>query len=157
MEENKDLKQDVPTDEPAEKEPAPAAEPPEQEEPKQEPKPAEDVTVAGNSQAPSKQEPLPPDLNAELKAANERADAAEARAEVLGMGVKADAVADVIALAKTRQSDKMPFKQAVNEVLTAYPQFRETPPITTGTRTTGDTQEDDAKVRAVMGLPPKNN
>ncbi len=67
-------------------------------------------------------------------------------------GVKADAIADVIALAKTKVTDKVPMEQAIDEVIKKYPQFTASaePPITTGTKTTGSiggmTTEDLSKL-----------
>jgi restriction endonuclease Mrr len=150
MEENKDFTPEVPAEEPKAKEAPPPA-------PKVEPAKKEETPPPAAGSEPPKQETVPPDLSEELKAANERAEAAEQKAEVLGMGVKPEAVADVIALAKTRQSDKQPFKKAVEEVLETYGNFKAAPTITTGTKTTGDTQDDYSKERAVMGLKPENN
>lgn len=147
---NENLKQDISAEEPEANEPVPSEETSKQE---------DTLPSATVDESSKKEETKPPDLSAELKSANERAESAEQKAEVLGMGVKLEAVADVITLAKTRQNDKTTFQQAVAAVLEAYKDFKVTPPFTTGTRTTGDdTHEDDAQVRKTMGLPPiKNN
>ncbi len=89
--------------------------------------------------------------------AEARADAAELKVTALGKGVNADALEDVIALAKTKISDQVTAEQAIDSILKKYPAFGGRA-ATTGTATTNNTptmDTDDAKIRKVMGLPEK--
>lgn len=90
--------------------------------------------------------------------AEERAAAAELKVTALGKGVTADALEDVIALAKTKVSDKVTAEQAIEDILKKYPAFGTAKPVTTGTATHNNSPSadtDDAKIRRVMGLPEK--
>jgi hypothetical protein len=96
-------------------------------------------------------------MSAEVDAANARALKAEAKAAALGLGVK-PSVADYVAeLAITRAVGKITVEQAAAQVVSDLPELKAAPPITTGTKTTGDTLEDENKTRAVMGLQPLTN
>lgn len=82
-----------------------------------------------------------------IRKVTERAESAERKAAELEMklavaakGVNPEAVDDVVALAQRKVSDKVTLEQAVDEVLTKYPQFGGTaapkpPAPTTGTQT----------------------
>lgn len=92
---------------------------------------------------------------AELKAAEY-----EAKCAAMTKGVRAEAVEDVIALAKSKVSDDVTLEQAIDSVITKYPQFSGTvaeKPSTTGVSTPNnkDSSNDDALLRAAMGLPPQ--
>ncbi len=90
-------------------------------------------------------------------AAEQRAAAAELKVTALGKGVSADALEDVIALAKTKISDQVTAEQAIDSILKKYPAFGGKA-VTTGTATTNNSptmDTDDAKIRKVMGLPEK--
>lgn len=73
-------------------------------------------------------------------AAEERAAAAELKLRLYQKG-SADALNDVIALAKTKITDKVTAEQAIDEIIKKYPAFTESskPGITTGVRTGGNT------------------
>ena len=91
-------------------------------------------------------------------AAEARAEAAELKVTALGKGVNADALDDVIALAKTKITDKVTADQAIEEILKKYPAFGTPKPTTTGTATPNNNPSpdaDDAKARRVMGLPER--
>lgn len=74
-------------------------------------------------------------------AAEERAAAAELKLTALSKGVSAEALSDVIALAKTKITDKISAEQAIDEIIKKYPAFTASakPGITTGVRTGGNT------------------
>lgn len=74
----------------------------------------------------------------------------------LKAGVKAECAADVLALAKSRVTDKVPLEKAIDLVVEAYPQFKGTPVpgITTSATTSNDAvnEADDAFVNRIMGI-----
>ena len=74
-------------------------------------------------------------------AAEERAEAAELKLTALSKGVSAEALNDVIALAKTKITGKTTAEQAIDEIIKKYPSFAKSsePSITTGVRTGGNT------------------
>lgn len=74
-------------------------------------------------------------------AAEEKAAAAELKLTAMSKGVSAEALGDVIALAKIKISDKVTAEQAIDEIIKKYPTFTEStkPGITTGVRTGGNT------------------
>ena len=74
-------------------------------------------------------------------AAEERASAAELKLTAMSKGVSAEALNDVIALAKTKITDKVNAEQAIDEIVKKYPAFTKSsePGITTGVRTGGNT------------------
>ena len=74
-------------------------------------------------------------------AAEERAAAAELKLTAMSKGVSSEALGDVIALAKTKITDKVTAEQAIDEIIKKYPAFTESskPGITTGVRTGGNT------------------
>ena len=74
-------------------------------------------------------------------AAEERAAAAELKLTALTKGVSAESLNDVIALAKTKITDKVTAEQAIDEIIKKYPAFTGSakPGITTGVRTGGNT------------------
>ena len=73
--------------------------------------------------------------------AEERAAAAELKLTAMSKGISAEALNDVIALAKTKITDKVTAEQAIDEIIKKYPAFTESakPGITTGVRTGGNT------------------
>lgn len=97
-------------------------------------------------------------LQQQLQDAQARAAEAEDRTVCLAAGVKPDSVADAMALARIQVSDDVDFETALNQVLTKYPSFRASQvAVTTATRTeqVDKTAADEARVRQIMGLPPK--
>lgn len=97
-------------------------------------------------------------LQQQLQDAQARAAEAEERTACLAAGVKPDSVADAMALARIQVSDDVDFEDALNQVLTKYPSFRASQvAVTTATRTeqVDKTAADEARVRQIMGLPPK--
>lgn len=74
----------------------------------------------------------------------------------LKAGVKAECAADVLALAKSRVTDKVPLEKAIDLVVEAYPQFKgaPVPSITTSAKTSNDdvNEADDAFVNRIMGI-----
>ena len=60
----------------------------------------------------------------------------------MSKGVSSEALGDVIALAKTKITDKVNAEQAIEEIVKKYPAFTKSaePGITTGVRTGGNTQ-----------------
>lgn len=74
-------------------------------------------------------------------AAEERAAAAELKLTAMSKGVSSEALGDVIALAKTKITDKVTTEQVIDEIIKKYPAFTESskPGITTGVRTGGNT------------------
>ena len=90
-------------------------------------------------------------------AAEARAAAAELKYTALSKGVTAEALDDVIALAKTKISDKVSAEQAIEDIVKKYPAFKGSTG-TTGIDTLNNSpimDTDDAKIRRVMGLPEK--
>ena len=89
------------------------------------------------------------------EAAEQRAAAAELKVTALAKGISAEALDDVIALAKTKISDKVTAEQAIEEIVTKYPSFSGNGG-TTGTQTLNNHSSeeiDEAKARKIMGLP----
>ena len=70
-----------------------------------------------------------------------RLAAAELKLTAMSKGVSSEALGDVIALAKTKITDKVTAEQAIDEIIKKYPAFTESskPGITTGVRTGGNT------------------
>ncbi|MBE6826381.1 MAG: hypothetical protein E7511_05810 [Ruminococcus sp.] len=144
--------------EPAEPDPAPAPDPAPSDskpdnEPASAPDPAPDVPSAEELEAFRKwqasQQSESEKHAAAIKkaesaktAAEKRAAAAELKLTAFSKGVTAEAVDDVIALAKSRISDKVTAEQAIDEIVKKYPAFTASvkPGITTGVRTGGNTQ-----------------
>lgn len=75
------------------------------------------------------------------QAAEERAADAELKLTAMSKGVSAEALSDVIALAKIKITDKVNAEQAIDEIVKKYPAFTKSsePGITTGVRTGGNT------------------
>lgn len=75
------------------------------------------------------------------QAAEERAAEAELKLTAMSKGVSSEALGDVIALAKTKITDKVNAEQAIDEIIKKYPAFAKSaePGITTGVRTGGNT------------------
>lgn len=73
--------------------------------------------------------------------AEAKAAAAELKLTAMSKGVSAEALSDVIALAKTKITDKVTAEQAIDEIIKKYPTFSKSaePGITTGVRTGGNT------------------
>lgn len=97
-------------------------------------------------------------LQQQLLEAQARAAEAEDRTTCLAAGVKPDSVADAMALARLQVSDDMDFETALKQVLAKYPSFRAAQvAVTTATRTeqVSRAAADEARVRQIMGLPPK--
>lgn len=71
----------------------------------------------------------------------EKQAAAELKLTAMSKGVSSEALGDVIALAKTKITDKVTAEQAIDEIIKKYPAFTESskPGITTGVRTGGNT------------------
>lgn len=90
-------------------------------------------------------------------AAEERASAAELKFTAMAKGVFAEAVGDVIALAKTKITDKVTAEQAIDEIIKKYPSFAQNTVQDTGTHTPNNNTitDDDAELRKVMGLPAR--
>ena len=91
-------------------------------------------------------------------AAEERASAAELKSTAMSKGVSAEAVGDVIALAKTKITDKVTAEAAIDEIIKKYPSFAQNTVQDTGTHTPNNNtnmEADDAKIRRIMGLPEK--
>lgn len=76
------------------------------------------------------------------QAAEDRAAEAELKLTAMSKGVSSEALGDVIALAKTKITDKVSAEQAIDEIVKKYPAFTKSaePGITTGVRTGGNTQ-----------------
>lgn len=91
-------------------------------------------------------------------AAEQRAEQLEAKYTAMAKGVKADAVDDVIALAKAKANDSVTLEKAIDIVLTRYPHFCGKPATTGVTTPNNDTgKNDDALLRKVMGLSTKTS
>lgn len=94
-------------------------------------------------------------------AAEEKAALAELKVTALSKGIAKEALDDVIALAKTKITDKVTADMAIDEIIKKYPAFSasaQSTSTTTGIATannSANTQADDAKARRVMGLPEK--
>ena len=75
------------------------------------------------------------------QAAEGRAAEAELKLTAMSKGVSSEALGDVIALAKTKITDKVNAEQAIEEIVKKYPAFTKSaePGITTGVRTGGNT------------------
>lgn len=87
-------------------------------------------------------------------------DAIKGENYALKAGVKPECAADVITLAKSRVKDGTTLEQAVNEVVSAYPTFKSTPPpaMTPSVSISNDSAADsaeDAKIDAIMGIKPE--
>ncbi|MBE6847798.1 MAG: hypothetical protein E7503_06680 [Ruminococcus sp.] len=92
-------------------------------------------------------------------AAEAKAAAAELKLTAMRKGVPADALDDVIALAKTKITDKVTAEAAIDEIIRKYPAFSAAGAAsgTTGAATPNNpppTGTDEAKARRIMGLPP---
>lgn len=74
--------------------------------------------------------------------AEAKAAAAELKLTAMSKGVSAEALDDVIALAKTKITDKVTAESAIDEIVKKYPAFAKSaePGITTGVRTGGNTE-----------------
>lgn len=74
--------------------------------------------------------------------AEAKAAAAELKLTAMSKGVSAEALDDVIALAKTKITDKVTAESAIDEIIKKYPAFAKSaePSITTGVRTGGNTE-----------------
>ena len=80
------------------------------------------------------------------EAAEERAAEAELKLTAMSKGVSVEALGDVIALAKTKITDKITAEQAIDDIIKKYPAFAKSfePSITTGVRTGGNTPPADS-------------
>ena len=128
-------------------------------EPKQETQAAAPVqTPAAAAQAaePAKAETA----QTEAKPA-EDIDAIKGENYALKAGVKPECAADVITLAKSRVKEGTTLEQAVAEVVSAYPAFKNAPPpamtpsVSISNDSAVDTSAEDAKIDAVMGIKPE--
>jgi len=101
----------------------------------------------------SESEPAPKNDNS---ADNEVIENLKGENYALKAGVKAECTADVLALAKSRVTDKVPLEKAIDLVVEAYPQFKGAPipSITTSAKTSNDdvSEADDALVNRIMGI-----
>ena len=101
----------------------------------------------------SESEPAPKNDNS---ADNEVIENLKGENYALKAGVKAECTADVLALAKSRVTDKVPLEKAIDLVVEAYPQFKGAPipSITTSAKTSNDdvSEADDAFVNRIMGI-----
>ena len=89
-------------------------------------------------------------------AAEQKAAEYEARCAAMTKGVRAEAVEDVIALAKSKVSDDVTLEQAIDSVIAKYPQFSAATekPSTTGVSTPNNKDSvSDSMLRKAMGLP----
>lgn len=126
----------------------PAAEPSEEAETK--PAPPPETAPAGEP----KQE-----QSSEADDTSERLKALEAENAALKHGVKPESVSDLLALANTRVGNDVTLDQAIDAVIKQYPQFTGTEvgiEVTTAAATNNDAanENEDAKARRIMGLPP---
>ncbi|MCM1335624.1 MAG: hypothetical protein NC084_12915 [Bacteroides sp.] len=88
-------------------------------------------------------------------AAEQRAAELEAKYTALTKGVKAEAVDDVIALARGKVSETVTIEQAIDGVIAKYPSFTAADkPLTTGVPTSNDRLggENDELLKKAMGL-----
>lgn len=92
-------------------------------------------------------------------AAEQKAADFEAKYTAMLKGVNAEAVEDVIALARVKVSDDVTLDDAISEVIKKYPSFTSKPDITTGTSTPNNksNSNDDTALRRAMGLPVSQN
>lgn len=101
----------------------------------------------------SEPEPAPKNDNS---ADNEVIENLKGENYALKAGVKAECTADVLALAKSRVTDKVPLEKAIDLVVEAYPQFKgaPVPSITTSAKTSNDdvSEADDSFVNRIMGI-----
>ena len=120
---------------------------------------AETKTEEGAA-APEQTEPDKPSSEPEPKSENnaekEVIENLKGENYALKAGVKAECAADVLALAKSRVTYKVPLEKAIDLVVEAYPQFKGTPApsITTSAKTSNDdvNEADDAFVNRIMGI-----
>lgn len=87
-------------------------------------------------------------------------DAIKGENYALKAGVKPECAADVITLAKSRVKDGTTLEQAIAEVVSAYPAFKNAPPpaMTPSVSISNDSAADsaeDAKIDAIMGIKPE--
>ena len=88
-------------------------------------------------------------------------DAIKGENYALKAGVKPECAADVITLAKSRVKEGTTLEQAVAEVVSAYPAFKNAPPpamtpsVSISNDSAVDTSAEDAKIDAVMGIKPE--
>lgn len=146
-----------PTTTPAAASPAPAPET------KTEPAPAQ---AAAPAQTPAPAATAPAAEPAKTETAQTEAkptediDAIKGENYALKAGVKPECAADVITLAKSRVKDGTTLEQAIAEVVSAYPAFKNAPPpaMTPSVSISNDSAADsaeDAKIDAIMGIKPE--
>lgn len=111
--------------------------------------------------APAAAAPTAP-AQAETKPAApaEDIDAIKGENYALKAGVKPECAADVITLAKSRVKDGVTLEQAVNEVLNAYPAFKNAPPPDTATASISNSEAaaaaaEDERINRIMGIRPE--
>ena len=91
----------------------------------------------------------------------EAIDAIKGENYALKAGVKPECAADVITLAKSRVKEGTTLEQAVAEVVSAYPAFKNAPPpamtpsVSISNDSAVDTSAEDAKIDAIMGIKPE--
>ena len=142
-----------------------AASPASAPEKKAETAPAQTVEPAAPAQppAPAATAPAAPaqtEAKTDATAPAEDIDAIKGENYALKAGVKPECAADVITLAKSRVKDGTTLEQAVNEVVSAYPAFKNAPPpaMTPSVSISNDSAADsaeDAKIDAIMGIRPE--
>ena len=97
-----------------------------------------------------------PEASAENNASAETIENLRYENSALKAGVKAECVADVIALAKSRVTETVTPEQAIEQVCEAYPSFKGSavPNITTSARTTNEdiSEADDTLIDRIMGI-----
>ncbi|MGN0596361.1 MAG: hypothetical protein ACI4J1_03410 [Ruminiclostridium sp.] len=131
----------------------PAAEPPKNAETK--PAPPQETVLAASEPKAATQD----GADGKANEATERLKALEAENTALKHGVKPESVGDLLALANTRVSKDVTLEQAIDSVIKQYPQFTGANvgiEVTTAAPTNNDStaENDEAKARRVMGLPP---
>lgn len=125
--------------------------------------PAPAAAAPAQTPAPAAAAPAAPaqtEAKTDATAPAEDIDAIKGENYALKAGVKPECAADVITLAKSRVKDGTTLEQAVNEVVSAYPAFKNAPPpvMTPSVSISNDSAADsaeDAKIDAIMGIKPE--
>lgn len=125
------------------------------------PTPAAQAADPVQTPAPAAAAPAAPAQTETKPAApTEDIDAIKGENYALKAGVKPECAADVITLAKSRVKDGTTLEQAIAEVVSAYPAFKNAPPpaMTPSVSISNDSAADsaeDAKIDAIMGIKPE--
>ena len=135
-----------------------------QEQPKAEPAPAQTeptptVAPEPKTEPTPKAEPAPTAPETKPAEPAEDIEAIKGENYALKAGVKPECAADVITLAKSRVKDGTTHEQAIAEVVSAYPAFKNAPPPAASTVPIKNDETvlaaaEDERINRIMGIKP---